>query len=72
MSDKGTTSAVKRVDPLRSQTGLPREDIIRRMKEVFVSLNGGTPGKISDEEYAAAEKLAADKFGNDEWLRSIP
>lgn len=72
LSDKGTTSAVKRVDPLRSQTGLPREDIIRRMKEVFVSLNGGTSGKISDEEYAAAEKLAADKFGNGEWLRSIP
>ncbi|MGI2035401.1 lipoate--protein ligase family protein [Rhizobium panacihumi] len=72
LSDKGTTSAVKRVDPLRSQTGLPREEIIRRMKETFVSLNGGTPGVITPEEYAAAEKLAAEKFSTEEWLRHIP
>ena len=26
--DKGTRSAVKRVDPMRSQTGLPREEIL--------------------------------------------
>lgn len=72
LSDKGTTSAVKRVDPLRSQTGLPREEIIRRMKETFVSLNGGTPGVITPEEYAAAEKLVAEKFSTEEWLRHIP
>lgn len=72
LSDKGVTSAVKRVDPLRSQTGLPREEIIRRMKEVFVSLNGGTTGTISPAEYAAAEKLIAEKFSRDEWLRNVP
>ncbi|MEB2844165.1 lipoate--protein ligase family protein [Rhizobiales bacterium RZME27] len=72
LSDKGTTSAVKRVDPLRSQTGLPREEIIRRMKETFASLNGGTAGSISPEEYAAAEKLAAEKFSTEEWLRHVP
>ncbi|MCZ9341043.1 lipoate--protein ligase family protein, partial [Streptomyces sp. TRM76130] len=31
MSDKGTKSAKKRVDPLRRQTGLPRETVIERM-----------------------------------------
>ncbi len=72
LSDKGTTSANKRVDPLRSQTGLPREEIIERMKETFRSLNGGTAGSISPEEYAAAEKLAAEKFSTDEWLRHVP
>jgi lipoate-protein ligase A len=72
LSDKGTTSAVKRVDPLRSQTGLPREEIIRRMKETFISLNGGTSGAITDEEYAEAEKLAKEKFASEEWLRHIP
>ena len=35
MSDKGTKSAVKRVDPLRSQTGLPRAEIIARMEDTF-------------------------------------
>lgn len=72
LSDKGTTSAVKRVDPLRSQTGLPREEIIRRMKETFVSLNGGSVGSITAEEYAAAETLAAEKFSTTEWLHHIP
>ncbi len=72
LSDKGTASAVKRVDPLRSQTGLAREEIIRRMKETFISLNGGTAGSISDEEYAAAEKLAKEKFATEDWLRHIP
>jgi lipoate-protein ligase A len=72
LSDKGTASAVKRVDPLRSQTGLPREEIIRRMKETFVSLNGGSAGSISAEEYAEAEKLAAEKFATEAWLRHVP
>ncbi|HJE51194.1 MAG TPA: lipoate--protein ligase family protein, partial [Tessaracoccus flavescens] len=35
MSDKGTKSANKRVDPLRSQTQLPRDEIIRRFLEHF-------------------------------------
>ncbi|MCQ4159032.1 lipoate--protein ligase family protein [Roseomonas sp. GC11] len=72
LSDKGTTSAVKRVDPLRSQTGLPREAIIRHMRETFVSLHGGSAGAITPEEYAAAEKIAAEKFMSPEWLRHIP
>ncbi|MCX8998000.1 lipoate--protein ligase family protein [Rhizobiaceae bacterium BDR2-2] len=72
LSDKGTASAVKRVDPVRSQTGLPREEVIRRMRETFVSLNGGKAGSITAEEYAAAEKLAAEKFLTEDWLRHIP
>src|SRR5690606_31427806 len=35
LSDKGTTSAAKRVDPLRRQSGLPRSDIIRHMIDTF-------------------------------------
>jgi lipoate-protein ligase A len=72
LSDKGTASAAKRVDPLRSQTGLPREEVIRRMRETFVSMHGGVAGHITPAEYAAAEKLAAEKFSSEEWLRSIP
>jgi lipoate-protein ligase A len=44
LSDKGIASAVKRVDPLRSQTGLSRAEIIERMKDTFVRLHGGTGG----------------------------
>jgi lipoate-protein ligase A len=72
LSDKGTTSAVKRVDPLRSQTGLPREEVIRRMRETFVSMHGGIAGAITAEEYAAAEKIAQVKFASETWLHHVP
>jgi lipoate-protein ligase A len=72
LSDKGTKSAAKRVDPLRSQTGLPRAEIIERMIETFRSLHGLTPGDITPEEYARAEQLVAEKFGTDEWLYRVP
>src|SRR5699024_8153573 len=35
ISDKGITSAVKRVDPLKSQTQLARDEVIRTMMETF-------------------------------------
>lgn len=38
MSDKGTTSAAKRVDPLKRQTGLTREQIIERMIGTFTRM----------------------------------
>ena len=72
LSDKGTKSAQKRVDPLRSQTGLPRADIIERMIETFRSLHGLHEGEITPEEYARAEQLVAEKFSTDEWLYRVP
>ena len=35
LSDKGTASAKKRVDPLRRQTGLARTEIVAAMMDVF-------------------------------------
>ena len=72
LSDKGTTSAAKRVDPLRSQTGLPREAIIERLKDTFANLYGAQPGHITEEEYAEAEALVASKFATDAWLHRVP
>jgi lipoate-protein ligase A len=72
LSDKGTTSAVKRVDPLRSQTGLSRADIIDRLKGTFTELYGATPGDITPEEYARAEVLVRTKFSTPEWLARVP
>ena len=31
MSDKAVKSAVKRVDPMRSQTGMSRDDVVKRL-----------------------------------------
>ncbi|MFV0373374.1 lipoate--protein ligase family protein [Microbacterium sp.] len=72
LSDKGTASAAKRVDPLRSQTGLPREQIIARFIETFTALHGGTPGNITTEEYSEAERLVQSKFATDAWLHRVP
>ncbi len=72
MSDKGTKSANKRVDPLKSQTGLSRAAIIERMEATFTGLYGSTPSEVTPEELAHAEKLVDEKFGTDEWLYRVP
>lgn len=72
LSDKGTVSAAKRVDPLRRQTGLAREAVIDRFVETFTRLYGAEPGHITAEEYAEAEALVESKFATDAWLRRVP
>ncbi|ARO15199.1 lipoate---protein ligase [Ketogulonicigenium robustum] len=72
ISDKGITSAAKRVDPVRSQTGLSRDAVIDSMKQTFRTLNGGSDGAITPEERAAAENLAETKFSDPAWLRHVP
>ena len=72
LSDKGTASAQKRVDPLRSQTGLSREDIIAKLVAVFKQRHGGVDGQITDGEWEAAERLVEEKFLTEEWLRRVP
>jgi len=72
LSDKGTVSAAKRVDPLRSQTGLSREAIIERFADTFANLYGAVPGHITEAEYAEAEELVRTKFATDAWLKRVP
>jgi lipoate-protein ligase A len=72
LSDKGITSAAKRVDPLRSQTGLSRAEIIERMKQTFTGLYGAVPGEITAAEYAKAAELVESKFGTEEWIARVP
>lgn len=72
LSDKGTTSAKKRVDPLRRQTGLSREEIIRTMMDTFATRYGAVPGSLTKEELARAETKVAEKFGTSEWLTRVP
>ncbi|MGA1836555.1 biotin/lipoate A/B protein ligase family protein [Herbiconiux sp. 11R-BC] len=72
MSDKGTKSAAKRVDPLRSQTGLARAEIIDRLVGTFTALYGAEPGEITPDERAKAEELVASKFSTPEWIGRVP
>lgn len=72
LSDKATQSANKRVDPLRSQTGLPREDIVARMIETFRHLHGLTDAALSADELVRAEGLVRAKFGTPLWTEAVP
>lgn len=72
MSDKGTRSANKRVDPLRSQTGLSRAEIIDALLATFRRLYGGTDGEITADERAAAEALVSSKFETPDWIYRVP
>ncbi len=72
LSDKGVKSANKRVDPLKSQTGLTRDEVIETLLGTFRSLNRLTDGEITAEETARVEQLVAEKFSTDDWIQRVP
>lgn len=71
LSDKGTQSAAKRVDPLRSQTGLSRAAIIARMIDTFRHRHGLHEDELRRDELMRAEALAASKFAAAAWTGDV-
>jgi lipoate-protein ligase A len=72
LSDKGRTSAAKRVDPVRAQTGVSRSAVIDRMVETFRREHGLEPSALTPAELSAAEDLMSTKFATDDWLYILP
>lgn len=72
LSDKGTTSARKRVDPLRRQTGLARREVIDRMIGSFRARYGLADGHVGEEEEDRARTLAQARFADGEWTARVP
>lgn len=72
LRDKGTRSAVKRVDPMRSQTGMEREDIIQVFYDHFRDKYAATPGAITAAELDRARELCDAKFSTWEWTHRLP
>jgi len=72
LSDKGITSADKRVGPLRQQTEMPREEIIDHIVGTFQDKYGLTVGGITAEEMADAEALVESRFGTRKWIYFLP
>ena len=70
--DKGTRSAVKRVDPMRSQTGLPREEILQAFFDHFKEKYNASVGTISEADLEVARKRCETKFAREEWVHRIP
>lgn len=72
LSDKGTRSAKKRVDPLRRQTGMARAAILQAMQEVFSERYGAVESRLTEAELEEARKRVDSKFGTEEWLHRVP
>ncbi|MDO5728680.1 MAG: biotin/lipoate A/B protein ligase family protein [Actinomycetaceae bacterium] len=72
LKDKGTRSAVKRVDPMRSQTGMSREAIVEVFLDHFRTKYGASDGEITEADLTVARQRATEKFSTPEWTHRIP
>ncbi|MDO5492789.1 MAG: biotin/lipoate A/B protein ligase family protein [Nesterenkonia sp.] len=71
ISDKGIASAVKRVDPLRSQTGMSRAEILESFADVFAGRYGADVAAVRAHELERAHHLVDEKFGTAEWTSRV-
>jgi lipoate-protein ligase A len=72
LSDKGTASANKRVDPLRSQSGMARADVIEAFKAHFRGRYATVDGVVTAAERARAQALVDTKFATEAWTARVP
>lgn len=72
LSDKGVTSADKRVAPLRQQTDLSRAEIIARMVAAFRDRFGLDDHGMTADELAEAELRAREQFAARSWTHYLP
>ncbi len=72
LSDKGMRSAEKRVGPLRQQTELPRETIIRHFVDRFRARYGLADDDVMADELTEAERLVRERFRTREWIYFLP
>ena len=72
LSDRGTKSANKLVDPLRNHTTLSRTEIVDVLQSTFQRLHGLSPSEITQPELARARTLVAEKFSTGAWLQRVP
>jgi lipoate---protein ligase len=72
LSDKGVTSADKRVAPLRDQTDLDRDVIINHMIGYFRQEYGLAEDTFRPEEISRLSELVATKYNTDEWIYALP
>lgn len=72
LSDKGTRSAAKRVDPMRSQTGLARAEVMDAFMRHFRERYATVDSTYTADELARADELVRTKFGTPEWTNRVP
>lgn len=72
-ADKSVKSAAKRVDPLKSQTGCSRQEIINFMYNfLLTALPSAKLGELGSQLMAEAERLSTNKYAMSQWVHRIP
>ncbi|PJM75459.1 hypothetical protein CSQ87_05500 [Bifidobacterium simiarum] len=73
--DKAVTSAKKRVEPLRTRTGLSRDEVVEAMRRyALANIEGARAAGTADlpeSVIVRARTLAAERFSNPEWTHRI-
>lgn len=72
IADKGISSANKRVDPMRAQTGMARQDIMQAFLDHFRHHYNTRPSTYSQQELDKAARLVESKFTTREWTYRVP
>lgn len=72
LRDKGTASAVKHVDPMRSQISCSRAAVIDAMVRTFSDKYGAQMGELSAADIEKAQARAEVKFSTQEWIHRVP
>ena len=72
LSDKGTRSANKRVDPVRSQTRMPREQVVDAFVAHFRSRYRTVDDELRPAELERAHELVRTKFSDEAWTARVP
>ncbi|MFB6362373.1 MAG: biotin/lipoate A/B protein ligase family protein, partial [Halobacteriales archaeon] len=57
------------VTSIRSETDVPREEVVATFEDALADWCGAAEGQWSDAELAAARELAAEKYAADSWVR---
>lgn len=70
--NRGHRSANKRIDPMKSQTGMARADIIEVFKQTFIDRYGATEGEITERDLQIAKERYETKFSTEEWIKRLP
>lgn len=72
LSDKGVTSAEKRVSAIQAQTDLSRDALIDALFGHFAQRYRLTPDELTADELAEAEALVASRFSTTSWTHFLP
>ncbi len=72
ISDKGISSSGKRVDPMRTQTGMSRDAIVASFVAHFRAGHDTRDSDYTDAELVAARELVDTKFRTREWTHRVP